>query len=1099
MRNRWENSNFAKICFVQNNELLSGMKFYRLYFLLIGLIVGISSWAAPVDQQTALARAKAFVAERGSDMQLGTANVKKAPRKSGNEESAYYYIFNAEGRDNGFVIVSGSDLMDPILGYSDHGSIDPDHVPDGLKALLQSYRDAVDEMGQQDDVNPQASERRGIKRSMEFPKHHVKPFLTKFWNQYSPYNIMNPVVNDTICPVGCTTVALGEVMGYYEYPAIMPGVVGYTTSTNQIRMPSLKEYEIDWSNMLSNYQLETYDSIQNAAVGKFLLQLGCAFVSDFQTVSTKASLALAPPILRACGYKCSALTQMTSKTDQEWEDIFFDDVSHGRPVMVSGINVLDNGSSHAYLIDGYDMDGLWHIDWGWSGMSAGYFRITDFSPYYNTRSYSYKYKMSFVYNIEPNSETSVAVESTQKPYDCLTTTSLTFDEMATISITRTNQTGAKRQFNQALGLVDDNGQLVRVLDSETKTYTTKGSQTSIWNISDLSGYRNGHLRAYPVSQVVGGDSVWHFDICKAENSCLDIDIVNGDYTLSPVPAFTYDSFEVDNSLPFPVGAARKYVLTVTNNKMNEHMQWLYCFEDTIKMDIQQIRVPALSTIQHEFTYIPQETGEHIVRLCIDSTRTEVLFEKAVKVTSSVAYSLKLTDWEMDNFVKGTSKTYFYGDKLRLRFTLKNTGKNDYNDFIRPLLTTTTWYDTKKIWAHIPVGESRDFEFECDHLDYGVVYSIRVTVKSSSHSNADNLNTALLKQSFRTLRGACWWDKDGVMTALAPPSKTYTVPEEAVAISFYGISQPNGFKPNSNPNTIYYLTKDFASSLPTQNKVINGEAKIIHLTDDSPVFVPLDFKADSIVYTRTFDKGFTGRRGGSNWSTITLPFTPDKVFNTVDSVEVDWFRPGDTEEKNFWLREFSAEEGFYAYFTDVEEFKPNTPYIVTVPDNYKGEEYSLVGKPLEFTAVNADVLSGKIFADAPHFNFIGSLTETKTLGDYIFCLNEEDGGNSFVYQSEPVEVKPFRAYFTAATKPREGTQMYVASYIFQTETDVEEGKKTDGVIEIAAPVSPSMPTHIGVYTLSGVKVASVDASSLNEVLSTLPKGLYIINGKKVLVR
>jgi hypothetical protein len=105
----------------------------------------------------------------------------------------------------------------------------------------------------------------------------------------------------------------------------------------------------------------------------------------------------------------------------------------------------------------------------------------------------------------------------------------------------------------------------------------------------------------------------------------------------------------------------------------------------------------------------------------------------------------------------------------------------------------------------------------------------------------------------------------------------------------------------------------------------------------------------------------------------------------------------------------------------------------------------------------------------------------------------------VYQSEPVDVKPFRAYFTAATEPRVGMQMYVASYIFQPETDVEEGKKTDGVIEIAAPVSPSMPTHLGVYTLSGVKVASVDASSLNEVLSTLPKGLYIINGKKVLVR
>jgi len=152
-----------KYVLFKTNELLSGMKFYRLYFLLIGLFVGVSAWAAPVDQQTALARAKAFVSERGSDMRLGTANVRKAPRKSGNEE-AYYYIFNAEGSDNGFVIASGSDMMEPILGYSDHGSIDPDHLPDGLKALLQTYRDAIDEMGQQDEAN---SWFRGAVRSSE--------------------------------------------------------------------------------------------------------------------------------------------------------------------------------------------------------------------------------------------------------------------------------------------------------------------------------------------------------------------------------------------------------------------------------------------------------------------------------------------------------------------------------------------------------------------------------------------------------------------------------------------------------------------------------------------------------------------------------------------------------------------------------------------------------------------------------------------------------------------------------------------------------------------------------------------------------------------
>ena len=1075
------------------------MRLSRIYSLFFVLIMATSVWAAPIDQETALARAKAFVAGKGSNMHLRTTAVRKAPRKSG-DEGAYYYVFNAEGGNNGYVIASGTDLLEPILGYSDHGSFDPNNVPPALELLLQSYKDAVDEMSQQEPVDNQVGGRHEVRRSMAFPMHDVQPFLTKFWNHGAPYNSMNPVINDTICPVGCTAVALAEIMGYYEHPATLPTTYNYTTTTLGLKIKSLPMYDVDWENMLSNYMLETYDSIQLAAVSRLMLHLECAFLSDFGTKVTLATGSLVSQILRACGYSCSNYTNIEKKSQEEWNDIFYDDITHGRPVLISGTNVLDNGSAHMFLIDGYDMDGLWHVDWGWGGLSDGYYRITNFAPYDNTRSYAYKLKMACVYNIEPKSDVSVPVTTTQKPYDCLTTTSLTFDETSTIFITRTNLTGAKREFNQGLGLVDDDGQLVRVLDSEKKTYNSKGSQTSIWNISDLSGYRNGHLRAFPVSQVVGGDSIWHFDICKAENSCLDLDIVNGDYTLSPVPALSFDSFVVDSTLSFPVGAARKYVLTVTNNKMNEHNQWLYLFEDTVKMDFQLIHVPPLSTIKHEFTYIPDDTGEHLVRLCADTARTEVLFEKLVNVDKSIIYSLKLTSWEMDNYVKGSSTSYFYGDKLRFRFTLKNAGKTDYNDFVRPLLASTSWYDTDKIWAHIPAGESREFEYTSDILNFATSYTMRVYVKSSSHSNSDILNTLLLKVAFKPRRGICWWDKDGKMTAQAPVSKTFTIPEEAVAISFYGLStQPSGINPNSNPNTLYYLTKDMPKYLPNHNKVINGHADIIRLSDDNSVFVPIDFKADSIVYTRTFDKGFTGRRNGNNWTTITLPFSPDKVFNTVDSVEVDWFKPGDTEEKNFWLREFYAEEGFYAYFADAEQFMPNVPYIITVPDNYKGADSCLVGKPLEFIAINADVHKGRSFSDAPHFNFVGSLSETHTLGDYVYWLNEENGGNIFEYYSDSTMVKPFRAYFTSTTEPREGAKMYVASYIFQPETDFEEGKEADGIVELAAPVSPSMPTNIGVYTLSGVKVATVSAHSVKEVLSTLPKGIYIVNGRKVLVR
>ena len=109
-------------------------------FLLICLV----SQAGPVSRSQALQEAKSFLATKGVEMKSSEV-AHLAPRKANAQESesSYYYVFNA-GNDQGFVIVSGDDRTEKILGYSDSGSFDEENMPEPLKAWLEGYEREIE-------------------------------------------------------------------------------------------------------------------------------------------------------------------------------------------------------------------------------------------------------------------------------------------------------------------------------------------------------------------------------------------------------------------------------------------------------------------------------------------------------------------------------------------------------------------------------------------------------------------------------------------------------------------------------------------------------------------------------------------------------------------------------------------------------------------------------------------------------------------------------------------------------------------------------------------------------------------------------------------
>ena len=114
-------------------------RFFGLLMLLLG--IGLLAQAAPISQDQARKEALSFLLNKQiSNRSLKPVALSNRMLKAGNQ--AAFYIFNV-GNNQGFVIVSGDDRINPILGYSDEGYFDEAKAPSNMKNLLNEYAQQI--------------------------------------------------------------------------------------------------------------------------------------------------------------------------------------------------------------------------------------------------------------------------------------------------------------------------------------------------------------------------------------------------------------------------------------------------------------------------------------------------------------------------------------------------------------------------------------------------------------------------------------------------------------------------------------------------------------------------------------------------------------------------------------------------------------------------------------------------------------------------------------------------------------------------------------------------------------------------------------------
>ena len=352
------------------------MRFKNLLTILL-LFVATLLWAEPITQSTARKKAVNFASKHGKTIAGDVKNLFKVRGKT-KAQAMPYYVFNTND-DNGFVIVSGDDRTAEILAYSDKGRFNADEIPDNMRAWLRYYAHVIGSLESTSSVK--ASSTTLYDNGLREANSAISPLLSCTWNQGSPYYDRCPLVEGRRCCTGCVCTAAVQVMYYHQWPKSATTNISehsFTYNNRRYTENELPPVVFDWKSMNDSYRDGQSDH-SATAVAVLMQYVGQAIKSNYGPNGTSSSFTEVENALKNnFGYDGNVQHLFRNNYSNEaWESLIYRELAERRPVLYAGTS---SGGAHAFVCDGYDGNGLFHINWGWGGMCNGYFKLSVLNP-----------------------------------------------------------------------------------------------------------------------------------------------------------------------------------------------------------------------------------------------------------------------------------------------------------------------------------------------------------------------------------------------------------------------------------------------------------------------------------------------------------------------------------------------------------------------------------------------------------------------------------------------------------------------------------------------------------------------------------------------
>jgi len=297
-----------------------------------------------------------------------------------------------------------------------------------------------------------------------------------------------------------------------------------------------------------------------------------------------------------------------------------------------------------------------------------------------------------------------------------------------------------------------------------------------------------------------------------------------------------------------------------------------------------------------------------------------------------------------------------------------------------------------------------------------------------------------------------------------------------------------FGAQTNPNLLLYVKSEAYAPSNVQNVIVNGRARKIVLTDaasGNDFNCPEAFTAEEISYTHRYGMT-TGIGECRGWEAIALPFTVQKVMHQTKGQLVT-FKQWDqsTSAKPYWLYKLT-----YTGFAEADFIEANTPYVISMPNHEKYfVDYILAGN-VTFSAENATVKTSENMTMPTCNDKTFRPCFAKTAQSGVYAINAVNSwvtntggykeGSVFVEGLRPV--LPFEAYMTTNAANAKGIIP-----LFETQPTAIREIPTQG------------EKGVRIYSMSGELIMFDQNISIEEALKHLKRGVYFVNGKKMVVK